>query len=126
MACAPPIPTSSTGTCSLSARVRQSPDPRGKNARLREQSAIGGDMQRGEARPVRHMNAIHALLRSGWLFYLGTIALTYIYWWSGLTKLWDFEAAQAEMTHFGLQPAPLFAAATIALQLAGAALIIFG
>ena len=72
------------------------------------------------------MKVIRELLRSGWLFHLGMVALTYIYWWSGLTKLWDFGGAQAEMAHFGLRPTVFFAAATIALQLGGSALVIFG
>jgi uncharacterized membrane protein YphA (DoxX/SURF4 family) len=25
-----------------------------------------------------------------------------MFWWSGLTKLWDLPGTQAEMTHFGL------------------------
>lgn len=44
---------------------------------------------------------------------------------SGIAKLLDFPAAIAEQAHFGLQPAALFAAATIAVQLGGSALVLF-
>jgi len=69
---------------------------------------------------------IGTLLQSRWLFYIGAAGVTYIYWWSGLTKLWDFPQAQAEMAHFGLNPPAFFALATIALQLGGSALVVFG
>ncbi|MCX2861898.1 DoxX family protein [Paucibacter sp. PLA-PC-4] len=44
----------------------------------------------------------------------------------GLVKALDFPAAVGEMTHFGLQPAPLFAVAVIVLELGAAALILTG
>ena len=69
---------------------------------------------------------IQTLLRSRWLFHVSALVLTFIYWWSGLTKLFNFAAAQAEMSHFGLNPPGLFAALTIAVQLGGSALIITG
>lgn len=34
---------------------------------------------------------IDALLQSRWLFYVGAVAVTYMFWWSGLTKLWAQE-----------------------------------
>src|SRR5262249_8547846 len=77
-------------------------------------------------RPGFSMKVFNELMRSRWLFHLGAVALTYIYWWSALTKLWEFSAAEAEMPHFGLQPAAFFASATIVLQLGGAGLIICG
>ena len=52
------------------------------------------------------------------------IALTFPFWGSGLTKLFDFPAGVAEMAHFGLQPAALFNIATIIVQLVGSLLII--
>jgi transmembrane protein len=52
--------------------------------------------------------------------------LTYIFWWSSVTKIIDFGGATAEMAHFGLQPAAFFAALTIGVQLAGSALVIGG
>lgn len=71
-------------------------------------------------------NRVGALLQSRWFFYVGAVAVTYMFWWSGLTKLWDLPGTQAEMAHFGLNPPWLFALATIAVQLAGSALVIFG
>lgn len=59
-------------------------------------------------------------------FYVGAVAVTCMFWWSGVTKLWDLQGAQAEMAHFGLNPPLPFALATIAVQLAGSALVIFG
>ncbi|WP_273453204.1 DoxX family protein [Nevskia ramosa] len=62
------------------------------------------------------MNAAFWLARAG-------LCLAYVY--SGLAKLIDFPAAIAEQQHFGLQPAALFAAATIAVQLGGSVLVLF-
>ncbi|MBP1859844.1 DoxX family protein [Rhizobium herbae] len=56
--------------------------------------------------------------------YLARTILTYMFWASGLAKLIDFNAGVAEMSHFGLEPAPLFNAAVIVTQLGGSALII--
>jgi len=36
-------------------------------------------------------NRIGALLQSRWFFYIGAAAVTYMFWWSGLTKLWDHD-----------------------------------
>jgi uncharacterized membrane protein YphA (DoxX/SURF4 family) len=69
---------------------------------------------------------IQSLLRSRAVFHFSALALTFMFWWSGVAKLWDFGAVQGEMAHFGLHPAALFAAATIAVQLGGSALIVFG
>lgn len=55
---------------------------------------------------------------------LGRTLLTLPFWYSGIGKLMDFEAATQEAAGFGLNPAPLVAAATIAVQLLGSALII--
>lgn len=71
-------------------------------------------------------NPMQSFLRSRWLYHLAAVALTYIFWWSGLSKLLDFAGAQAEMQHFGLNPPALFALATIAVQLIGSAFIITG
>ena len=66
------------------------------------------------------------MLLSRWLYYLGMTCLTYMFWWSGLTKLWDFSSARAEMLNFGLKPAALFAMATIALELGGSVVVVAG
>lgn len=67
---------------------------------------------------------IRTLLESRIFGILARIVLTYIFWASGITKLVDFNAAVAEMSHFGLEPAPLYAVAVIVTQLGGSALII--
>lgn len=58
-------------------------------------------------------------------FRLASAALALAFAFSGVAKLIDFPAAIAEAAHFGLQPAALFAIATIATQLAGALLTVF-
>lgn len=70
-------------------------------------------------------NPIHTLLQARWLYYVGTVLLTFIFWASGLAKLFDFGQAQAEMRQFGLHPAAVYAAATIIVQLGGSLLVIF-
>ncbi|MEF9948022.1 MAG: DoxX family protein [Comamonas sp.] len=67
---------------------------------------------------------LSTLLQSRAYYTLATALLTYIFWWSGLSKIFDFAGAMAEMVHFGLRPAALFAAATIALQVLGSLAII--
>ena len=67
---------------------------------------------------------LNTLLQSRVYYTLATALLTYIFWWSGLNKIFNFSGAMAEMEHFGLRPAALFAAATIALQVLGSLAII--
>lgn len=67
-----------------------------------------------------------ALSERPFFFYLAAALATYMFWWSGLTKLWDFPGAKTEMVHFGLNPPGFFAFATITCQLAGSAVVIFG
>lgn len=57
---------------------------------------------------------------------LARVALTSAYILGGLTKLLDFPAAVAEQAHFGLHPAGLWAAVTIAVELVASALVIVG
>lgn len=52
------------------------------------------------------------------------LAVAFVY--SGVSKLLNFDAAIGEAAHFGLGPAPVFAAAVLVTQLAGAALMLFG
>ncbi|MDH7797201.1 MULTISPECIES: DoxX family protein [unclassified Beijerinckia] len=68
---------------------------------------------------------IQSLLSATWFGYLARIILTFMFWGSGLAKLIDFNGGMGEMTHFGLQPAAFFNAATAATQLIGSLLIIF-
>lgn len=59
-----------------------------------------------------------------WFGYLARTVLTFMFWGSGLSKLLDFQAGMAEMSHFGLEPAALFNTAVIITQLSGSILII--
>ncbi len=69
--------------------------------------------------------ALRRLLESPALALLARVGLTCAYWWGGLAKLGDFAAARAEMAHFFGDANPgLLAAATIAVELAGSALVI--
>lgn len=63
--------------------------------------------------------------RRALLYWLARAALCLAFVYSGLAKLLDWSGALAEQAHFGLQPAALFAAATIAVQLGGSALVLF-
>jgi uncharacterized membrane protein YphA (DoxX/SURF4 family) len=58
-----------------------------------------------------------------WIALLGLCAA---YLQGGINKLTDFASAIAEMQHFGLQPAAPLAAATIAMELGAAVLILSG
>ncbi|MDE0854124.1 MAG: DoxX family protein [Nevskia sp.] len=62
-----------------------------------------------------------AIHRLQWLCGAG-LCLAYVY--SGISKLLDFPSAIAEQQHFGMSPPALFAAATIATQLGGSALML--
>jgi len=63
---------------------------------------------------------------SGPVLWLALLALCGAYIQGGLTKLLDWPGALAEMAHFGLSPAPLFAGLTIALELAAPLMILTG
>ena len=62
--------------------------------------------------------------RLRWLRWAALLGLCAAYLQGGLVKLLDFPGAVAEMAHFGLQPAAPFAAAVIALELGGPALVL--
>lgn len=57
---------------------------------------------------------------------LALLALCSAYIQGPLVKIFDFNGAIAEMNHFGLSPAPLFAVCVIVFELAMSALIISG
>jgi uncharacterized membrane protein YphA (DoxX/SURF4 family) len=57
---------------------------------------------------------------------LALLALCAAYIQGPVVKLLDFGGAIAEMQHFGLQPAPFFAAAVIIFELTTSALILTG
>lgn len=58
------------------------------------------------------------------VFRAACAALAAAFVYSGLSKLLHFDAALGEAAHFGLEPAPLFAAAIIVTQLGGSALML--
>jgi uncharacterized membrane protein YphA (DoxX/SURF4 family) len=58
--------------------------------------------------------------------WLALLLLCSAYIQGPVTKILDFNGAIAEMNHFGLSPAPLFAVAVIAFELAASALILAG
>lgn len=67
---------------------------------------------------------IAAILDARATWFLARLTLTGPYILGGLVKLSDWQGAIAEQAHFGLQPAALFAALTIAVELVGPALIL--
>ncbi len=69
------------------------------------------------ARPVFGSNAIRLLA------YIGLCAA---YLQGGFNKLTDFNSALAEMNHFGLAPAGVFAVLVIILELGASAMVITG
>ncbi|QDL91098.1 DoxX family protein [Paroceanicella profunda] len=54
------------------------------------------------------------------------LALCAAYIQGPLTKIADFPGALAEMTHFGLTPAPLFAVGVIGFELVASAMVVSG
>lgn len=69
---------------------------------------------------------IYQLLSMPVVQLLARILLTMTFWLSGVAKLFDFPSAVAEMTANNLPAPALFAAITIAVQLVGSALVIWG
>ena len=68
--------------------------------------------------------AIHLFLRAPVTAAAARIVLCLPFWWSGLSKLLDFSGGTAEMAALGLEPAGLFNALTILVQLGGSLLVI--
>ena len=64
--------------------------------------------------------------RTGALRWFALLLLCAAYIQGPVTKILDFPGAIAEMTHFGLTPAPLFAVGVIVFELAMSALILIG
>lgn len=69
---------------------------------------------------------VAAVLDNRWCELAARVLLTFMFWSSGLEKLFGFPEAVAEMDRFGLHPAGLFAAATTLTLLGGSALVISG
>jgi uncharacterized membrane protein YphA (DoxX/SURF4 family) len=69
---------------------------------------------------------VRAILSWPSLLPISRIALVSAFLIGGIQKLIDFNGAVAEQAHFGLQPAWLWAAAAIVVELGGSVLVIFG
>lgn len=69
---------------------------------------------------------IARLLDAAWFGVVARAVLTLPYWWSGLAKLANLDAALAEARHFGLEPAGLTVAATILVQIGASVMLITG
>jgi uncharacterized membrane protein YphA (DoxX/SURF4 family) len=74
---------------------------------------------------MSHPNPGAALARPS-VRWLALLLLCAAYIQGPVTKILDFNGAIAEMTHFGLSPAPVFAVAVIAFELAASAMILAG
>jgi transmembrane protein len=68
--------------------------------------------------------ALDDILAAPWTAALARVVLCLPFWWSGLTKLFDFAGGTAEMAAQGLPVPALFNALTIVVQLGGSALVI--
>ena len=66
------------------------------------------------------------ILSLPWLLPISRAALVSAFMIGGIQKLIDFPAAVAEQANFGLQPAWLWAAAAIVVELGGSALVMVG
>ncbi len=68
---------------------------------------------------------VRALLSQPWVLPLARLALVSAYLLGGVAKALDFPGAVAEQAHFGLQPAALWAALAIAVEIAGSLCVVF-
>ena len=71
-------------------------------------------------------NRLDAILDSPILNLGARVLLTYLFWSSGLDKLFGFHEATAELGGLGLPVPALLAAALVVTQIAGSALVIWG
>ena len=69
---------------------------------------------------------VDAILDWRWTAFLAQFALVGAYLLGGFVKLTNFSAATAEQAHFGMHPAALWAALTIAVEIIGPILILSG
>jgi uncharacterized membrane protein YphA (DoxX/SURF4 family) len=69
---------------------------------------------------------VAAILSLPWLLPISRAALVSAFLIGGVQKLTDFNGAIAEQAHFGLEPASLWAAAAIIVEIGGSALVILG
>lgn len=65
-----------------------------------------------------------ALLASPAFGVFARVVLIFTFWGAGIGKILDYQGTRAEMSHFGLEPAGLYAPAVIAVLLIGSVLVI--
>jgi uncharacterized membrane protein YphA (DoxX/SURF4 family) len=75
---------------------------------------------------MKHIEAIAARIATPFVRWIALLAICAAYLQGGFNKATDFNGALAEMNHFGLKPAALFAIATIALQFGASIMILTG
>ncbi|MEG3086019.1 DoxX family protein [Sphingomonas sp. PB4P5] len=75
---------------------------------------------------ARDPRFVDAVLDWRWTGFLARLALVGAYLLGGIVKASDWHAAIAEQAHFGMQPAALWAALTIAVEIVGPLLILSG
>ncbi|RQU32346.1 DoxX family protein [Burkholderia cenocepacia] len=77
-------------------------------------------------RPVYDTPAwVRVLLSQPWVLPLARLALVSAYLLGGVAKALDFPGAVAEQAHFGLQPAALWAALAIVVEITGSLCVVF-
>src|SRR5947209_6833783 len=125
---AAPAPAASTATITVApgpARCR-SRTSRASGAR----SAVPASRSETCAMPPAHVileqmdRPIGLILQAPATAAAARIVLSLPFWWSGLSKLLDFSGGTAEMAALRLEPAWLFNALTILVQLGGSLLVI--
>jgi uncharacterized membrane protein YphA (DoxX/SURF4 family) len=95
-------------------------------------SVVEGGLSKADA--AYHFNTtpktvakwVAAILSWRWLLPISRVGLVSAFLIGGIQKLVDFPGAVAEQAHFGLQPAWLWAAVAILVEIGGSALVIFG
>ncbi|MCA1494531.1 DoxX family protein [Sinorhizobium alkalisoli] len=77
--------------------------------------------------PENHLTTrFRAGLAGRRILFIGLLALCSAYIQGPLVKIYDFGSALAEMDHFGLHPAPVFAVGVIVFELSMSALVLAG
>lgn len=88
-------------------------------------SRPSGERSDAAAGRFEMLNTLMTRLLETWAFrIIALVILTSPWWMSGFSKLLDLPAAFAEAEHFGLKPAAIVVAATIAVQIFSSLLII--
>lgn len=73
---------------------------------------------------LKMQNILDTILGAAVVRLVARVLLTFVFWSAGLAALLSFPSWVEEMAHFGLEPAPVYGAATAAWLLIGSAMII--